>query len=771
MSNLNEAESQLFIKDRTASSSDSNKGRLHTYLKGGLFDNLFFNWVNTLIKMNRIKTFDQDMHAQLRASEKSETQFKLLSVQWSKVRHSKRAYPLFRALCRTYYKDLLILAFFGLLNCVFFFTTPITVNVLMKFIAEPNPSLHHVLVLTVLLPCARIFNTLVDTNGKFLLEVLGVKLRSSLIGLVYSKTLSISLIRSKDHSIGSIVNLYEIDCEKVEKMITLLKDLFVIPIQILIGIGIIYYLVGLSFLAGLAMMGLVSLSTYLVSAKIHVVQEKLMASKDERMKLLSEILNGIRYIKMNGSEEGFGNKLEKVRSQELEYQKKRYDRCIIWTLNSLLGSQGVLCATLGMFLLQGETFDVTKILTMASTFYVLGGPFQTVSWAMSTVVDSSIAMRRLEKFLSSEEIDQSYITQRKIPNNQVALNISNGTFSWKSANEKTEAVPTTVELTRDSEEIELTETSPDKADPNKNYKFRLQDINLEVKKGSFVAIIGDIGSGKSSLFYSLLGEMSYSKEDPPQITINGNKAFLPQKPWIVNATLRDNITFGNPFNKQLYDKVINCAAMESDLKILPNGDLTEIGEKGINLSGGQKARVALARALYNQPDIYLLDDVLSAVDVHVGTHIIEKCFSDYLSEKTRILITHNLDYLKYVDYIYMMESGRIVNEGSLEYLKNTKTFNELMEKNKKIGEDSEENDNKNQKTKDENEDSKGVKNHYQHQNDLNNSKEKSTIDIVTQSEQKSTTEEVIEDLTIAEDRERQCKNVNNKNFRRILGRG
>lgn len=161
--------------------------------------------------------------------------------------------------------------------------------------------------------------------------------------------------------------------------------------------------------------------------------------------------------------------------------------------------------------------------------------------------------------------------------------------------------------------------------------FKLQNITFEVKRGSFVAIIGDVGSGKSSLFYSLAGEMNYDRVCPPAVEINGKVSFLPQQPWIINATLRENILFGLPFDRQLYDDVISFASMESDIKILNNGDLTEIGEKGINLSGGQKARVSLARALYSRSDIFLLDDVLSAVDIHVGTHIMEQCFKKYLA--------------------------------------------------------------------------------------------------------------------------------------------
>ena len=781
MSNLSEADSitQPLVNDKAQSHIDPKDEQPDTYLKESFPSRIFFNWITPLIKLNQRKTFEQDMHAKLRKTEMSETQFKMLNTHWMRAQSSKRSFPLVRAITRAYFKDLFILALLGLFSALFFFSTPIIINQLMKYIEEPKPSLKHIVGLAILIPSARIATTVIECNSWFLMNMVGTKLKYSLVSLLYSKTLSISLIRSKEHSIGSIVNLYEIDCEKVKTLMTVLQDVLITPIQILIGIGIIYYLIGTAFIAGLAVMGIVAGISYVLSKKSSVLQEQFMARKDDRMKLLSEILNGIRYIKMSGWEEAFANKLETTRKAELSVLKKRFILWAIWTVNFLLGPQGVLMATLGMFMLQGEKFDITKIITMSSTFWVLSGPFQHISWVVSTIIDSRISLRRLEKFLLSEDIDQSYITQKITSTSQVALKVTNGNFSWEST-EKLEAAnsdvpkpkskpskgaPATVELSsttfvKEAEDTESSETDIDSSDPTKNYNFKLQDINLEVKKGSFVAIIGDIGSGKSSLFYSLCGEMSHNKENPPQITINGNVAFLPQKPWIINATLRDNITFGNPFNKQLYDKIIHYAAMESDLEILANGDLTEIGEKGINLSGGQKARVGLARALYNQPDIFLLDDVLSAVDIHVGTHIIEKCFSQYLAGKTRILITHNLDYLKYVDYIYVMEAGRIINEGSLEYLKTTQRFNELMEKNRKINKDSEEDgdshSNVNQDETENQADSKAESNGAKHedQNSSAKTKEKSKVEVVVEGSKKSLTEEIIEGLTVAEDREK-----------------
>lgn len=191
-----------------------------------------------------------------------------------------------------------------------------------------------------------------------------------------------------------------------------------------------------------------------------------------------------------------------------------------------------------------------------------------------------------------------------------------------------------------------------------------------------------MGSGKSSFLFSLVGEMKYNTENPPEVEINGQISYVTQQPWILNATVKDNIIFGNKFEQQRYQDAIQYSSLNADLDILIHKDETEIGEKGVNLSGGQKARVSLARALYKDSDIYLLDDPLSAVDAHVGNFILKECFLGYLKDKTRVLVTHKFESLKHADYIYIFSKGKIVEEGTLESLKESPIFQEVEKKYK-----------------------------------------------------------------------------------------
>ena len=189
---------------------------------------------------------------------------------------------------------------------------------------------------------------------------------------------------------------------------------------------------------------------------------------------------------------------------------------------------------------------------------------------------------------------------------------------------------------------------------NKKKLYALKNINFTVKEGQFVCIIGEVGSGKSSLVQALLNNMIVLNHDESNIVLNGSISYVPQEAWIQNNTVRNNILFYLPFDSERYHKILDICELNPDLDALIGGDMTEIGEKGINLSGGQRARINIARALYSNKDIYIFDDPISALDANVGKNIVKKCIVNYLEDKTRILITHALQHVYYADKIYYM---------------------------------------------------------------------------------------------------------------------
>ena len=201
--------------------------------------------------------------------------------------------------------------------------------------------------------------------------------------------------------------------------------------------------------------------------------------------------------------------------------------------------------------------------------------------------------------------------------------------------------------------------------PDPHHLQRLKDISFQIKRGELIVVVGEIGAGKSSLLSALVGEM---RRTEGVIKLGGTVGFCPQTAWIQNATVRNNILFGKEFDQEKYDSVIHDCALEADLEMLPNGDATEIGERGITLSGGQKARINIARAAYNDADIVLLDDPLSAVDAHVGRQLLDDCICGLMAGKTRILVTHQLHVLPRADRIFCMHQGKIVEQGTYDEL-------------------------------------------------------------------------------------------------------
>jgi ABC-type multidrug transport system fused ATPase/permease subunit len=210
--------------------------------------------------------------------------------------------------------------------------------------------------------------------------------------------------------------------------------------------------------------------------------------------------------------------------------------------------------------------------------------------------------------------------------------------------------------------------------------YALKNINFTIKEGEFVCIIGEVGSGKSSLIQALLNNMIQINKDESRVIINGSISYVPQEAWIQNDTLRNNILFYLPYDANKYYHILEICELKPDLESLIGGDMTEIGEKGINLSGGQRARINIARALYNNKDIYIFDDPLSALDANVGKNIVRNCIKEYLEDKTRILITHALQHVYYADKIYYMKKGKIIWEGDYKSLLNQEFFKNFQQK-------------------------------------------------------------------------------------------
>ncbi|KAJ3003811.1 UNVERIFIED_CONTAM: hypothetical protein HDU68_005496, partial [Siphonaria sp. JEL0065] len=283
---------------------------------------------------------------------------------------------------------------------------------------------------------------------------------------------------------------------------------------------------------------------------------------------------------------------------------------------------------------------------------------------LNNTAEFSIAMRRIEALLLASETEYSPLVYAS---SDLGISIRNGEFEWTgeiySHDFEKPAPIAPSKGRRDAKPVDNPDVEIKK--PTESVAFALRNINLDIEKGSLVAVVGSVGSGKSSLLNALIGEM---KTTSGTISFSGSLGYAAQTAWIQNANLRDNILFGKEYNHERYLNALLDAALLPDLKVLPDGDQTSIGERGINLSGGQKQRVNLARLIYNDSDIVLIDDPLSAVDAHVGKHLFDRCIRGALGNRTRILVTHQLHFLAQCDRIIVMKAGEISEQGSYQEL-------------------------------------------------------------------------------------------------------
>nr|XP_033798422.1 multidrug resistance-associated protein 1-like isoform X2 [Geotrypetes seraphini] len=462
--------------------------------------------------------------------------------------------------------------------------------------------------------------------------VMAAKIKTAVIGLIYKKSLNLANSSRRQFTTGELVNMMSSDAQQLMDLTVNLHLLWSAPFQILMATIFLWQELGVSVLAGVAVLVLVIPINAFVASKIKLLKKSHLKNKDQRVKLLNEILHGIKILKLYAWEPFYQKKVLDIREQEMNVLKY----CSYLTAFSMLTLTCipflVSLATFGVYFLldDGNILSASKVFTTISLFNILRLPLFDLPTVISTVVQTKVSLHRLENFLCEDELEPENL--QTVYNGSHAMGFTNASFRW-----------------------------------DKTGSPILRDLNLKIQEGSLVAVVGQVGSGKSSLLSAILGEM-----DKLEGTVQrkGSVAYVSQQAWIQNAVLQENILFGAVLQKQHYEKVLEACALLPDLELLPEGDQTEIGERGVNLSGGQKQRVSLARAVYSGADIYLLDDPLSAVDVHVARHLFEHVIgpSGLLKSKTRVLVTHNLTVLPEADLIIVMESGRVAQMGTYEEL-------------------------------------------------------------------------------------------------------
>lgn len=463
----------------------------------------------------------------------------------------------------------------------------------------------------------------------------GMRVKSSITALIYSKSMKLSNEGRAAKSTGDIVNYMAVDTQRLQDLTQYGQMLWSAPFQIILCMISLYQLVGLSMLAGVGAMILMIPINGLIARVMKRLQKEQMKNKDSRTRLMTEILNNMKSIKLYAWSTAFMNKLNVIRNdQELKTLRKIGASQAIanftWSTTPFLVS----CSTFAVFVLTGDQPLSTEIVFPALTlFNLLTFPLAILPMVITSIIEATVAIGRLTDYFTAEELQPDAVIN-KDPATYVgdeAVRIRDATFTWDKS------------------------------------RRCLESINFSANKGELSCVVGRVGSGKSSLLQAVLGDVW---KISGEVVVRGRVAYVAQQAWVMNASVRENIVFGHRWDPQFYDRTVNACALADDLKTLPDGDRTEVGERGISLSGGQKARLTLARAVYARADVYLLDDCLSAVDQHVGRHLIDHVFGSrgLLASKTRILATNSIPVLLEADFITLLRDGSIAEKGTYDQL-------------------------------------------------------------------------------------------------------
>ena len=551
-----------------------------------------------------------------------------------------------------------------------------------------------------------------------------VMIRSELIASIYRKALSLSTRSRQATETGRIVNFMSADVNQLQSFFyPFASQLLTGPAMLITALVLLWFQIRWATFIGLGILLISTPATTIFLKKITGFRREMLKHTDQRVKLMNQLLVGIRVLKMYAWEAAQEAAVLEVRKQELGALRKAIPyRVGLQTLLFAAPSLAMVTCFVVYGTVNPDQFTASAVFTSIALFALMRFPLIFLPFALIQLANALVSMRRLSVYYLQENRKDEVGSL-----DHIGIEIEDGEFFWakppeklalpevgkknkkkkkdddadekqKSADAKLDGgsgkVTPATNSDQDSPREEVA-TESAAANASSNIAWSLKNINLTVNDGELVCVVGKVGSGKSSLVQAIIGEM---ERKSGKVSVGGKIAYAAQQPWIVNARLKDNVTFGQDFDQDRWLAAVEACSLKQDLEVLPGGEETEIGEKGINLSGGQKQRVSLARAMYQDADVYILDDPLSAVDVHVGRHIFENFIDGAIKNKARLLVTNQLTYLPQADKIVMVKNGEIIVQGTFEECQKNQSFMKLLsEHNAKAGDSKEEKEEKDTK--------------------------------------------------------------------------
>lgn len=598
------------------------------YENASAWSRVTFAWLNPLLQDGATKTIDIDDVPALSRRHRATNLYERFISNWPETEDSNSTA---RTLWATFWWPFVYSGLLALVRLSVTYVGPLLINSFVDYTAGKSAFPYEGYVLVFILIFAKAVETTSTHMYQFTCNKLGLQVRSSLISSIYRKGLRLSSSARQSHGVGQIVNYMSVDVQQLSDVCIQVHNLWFIPLQLMVAVLILWTIVGVSTLAGLAVMLFAALSNVGLAKFQKRFQTEIMEGRDLRIKAFNEALNNMKVIKLQGWEGQFLKNVEDARSREYAWLW-RY--MYITAVSTFIVWFTPLAACVAIFTTSayfGGGLAPGLAFTVIATVRIIQDPLRLFPQALVQISQALVSLQRLDKYLWSIELDKGTVVRLPFSSTTPAVRVEGGSFQW----EPTAETPT------------------------------LSNINLLAKRGALITVVGRVGSGKSSLLASILGEM---QKISGKVEVSGSTAYVSQSAWIQNGTIEENILFGRPMDRAKYQETLHRCALEQDLTQMEQGDRTEIGERGINLSGGQKQRIQLARALYQDSDIYLLDDIFSAVDAHTGSHIFQKCVVEGLAGKTVILVTHQVEFLHGANLILVMRNGSIVQSGQFDEL-------------------------------------------------------------------------------------------------------
>ncbi|XP_016701107.1 ABC transporter C family member 8 [Gossypium hirsutum] len=604
--------------------------------EANFFSKLSFSWINPLLSRGYLRPLALEDIPSISAEDESNLAYQKFANAWESLiiegGSSDRNNLVLRAITKVYFMENMIIAVCAVLRTIAVAALPLLLYAFVNYSNQEEENLQKGIVLLGCLVVSKVVESLSQRYWYFSSRRSGMRMRSALMVAVYQKQLKLSSSGRQRHSTGDIVNYIAVDAYRMGEFPWWFHSTWSLVLQLFMSIGVLFSVVGFGAILGTVPLAICGFLNTPFAKIIQKCQSEFMISQDERLRAISEILNNMKIIKLQSWEEKFKSSIESLRGNEFKWLSKQqflrpYGTFLYWISPTIVSS----IVFLGCALFGSAPMNAGTVFTVLATLRSMSEPVRMLPEALSILIQVKVSFERINTFLLDDELRHDEVRRFPLQSSDKSVTVEAGNFSWV----------------------------PEIASPT------LRNVELEIKRGQKIAVCGPVGAGKSSILYAMLGEIPKLSGT---VSVFGSIAYVSQVSWIQSGKIRNNILYGNPMDADKYDKAIKACALDKDINCFDHGDLTEIGQRGINMSGGQKQRIQLARAVYDDADVYLLDDPFSAVDAHTASVLFNDCVMTALEKKTVILVTHQVEFLSQVDRILVMDGGQITQSGSYEEL-------------------------------------------------------------------------------------------------------